>query len=98
FGDFGGIALKVLYAALGLISGFLSISGFAVYVLRKKKKQHPGRRPLKRIAAYSLLIVFILSVAALISLFVGYAHAALMMAIIINGSLALLIVFFVVRF
>ena len=39
FGDFGGIALKVLYSFLGLTSGFLSITGFVVYLERTKKQR-----------------------------------------------------------
>ena len=38
FGDFGGLILKILYAILGLVSGFLSISGFVIYLYRQKKK------------------------------------------------------------
>src|SRR5690606_35655892 len=39
FGDFGGLWLKVLYALLGLTSGFLSISGFVIYLFRRQKKK-----------------------------------------------------------
>ena len=39
FGDFGGITLKVLYSFLGITSGFLSITGFVVYLERTRKKR-----------------------------------------------------------
>ncbi|WP_052444401.1 PepSY domain-containing protein [Flammeovirga sp. OC4] len=39
FGDFWGIGLKVIYCFLGLIGGFLGISGFFVYYKRTEKKR-----------------------------------------------------------
>ncbi|UZR99450.1 PepSY-associated TM helix domain-containing protein [Chondrinema litorale] len=44
FGDFGGIGLKIFYCIMGLGSGFLSLSGFVVYLERNKKqrKQKPS--------------------------------------------------------
>lgn len=38
FGDFGGIVLKFFYCLLGLTSGFLSLSGFIIYLERNKPK------------------------------------------------------------
>ncbi len=38
FGDYGGPWLKLLYAGLGLTTGFLAVSGFVVYVERTKSK------------------------------------------------------------
>ncbi|OHX64144.1 PepSY-associated TM helix domain-containing protein [Flammeovirga pacifica] len=46
FGDFGGILLKIIYCLMGLIAGFLSISGFFIYYKRTEKK---------RIKSYPLL-------------------------------------------
>lgn len=91
FGDFGGLALKILYAILGLVSAFLSISGFVVYLCRAGKKKERVRSPLKIILVYSLIIILLLVIAALVSLFVGYAQAALGAAIFINGLLLVLI-------
>ncbi|WP_281613433.1 PepSY-associated TM helix domain-containing protein [Flammeovirga sp. SubArs3] len=39
FGDFLGIGLKVFYCLMGLIGGFLSISGFFIYYKRTEKKR-----------------------------------------------------------
>ncbi|ANQ51940.1 PepSY domain-containing protein [Flammeovirga sp. MY04] len=39
FGDFGGIVLKVVYCLMGLICGFLCISGFFIYFKRTEKKR-----------------------------------------------------------
>lgn len=39
FGDFGGMSLKIIYAILAFTSGFLSISGFIIYLERTKKKR-----------------------------------------------------------
>ncbi|HLT71863.1 MAG TPA: PepSY-associated TM helix domain-containing protein [Cyclobacteriaceae bacterium] len=86
FGDFGGLMLKVVYAILGLASGFLSISGFVIYLYRRKKKQ-PEVNPLKLTFVYSMASVMFLVVIALISLFIGYAQAASLAAILINAIL-----------
>lgn len=39
FGDYGGLALKLLYGVLSLTSGFLALSGFIVYLERTRKKR-----------------------------------------------------------
>ena len=50
FGRFGGsMTLKVLYAATGILIGFLSISGYIIYAARKWKKWFapaPGMAPI----------------------------------------------------
>jgi uncharacterized iron-regulated membrane protein len=88
FGDFGGLTLKFLYALLGLVSGFLSISGFVVYISRTEKKQRRRQRPMKLVFLYTFGLVLILVAAALVSLFIGYDQAAFLMAVVINGGLA----------
>ena len=88
FGDFGGLTLKILYALLGLGSGFLSISGFVVYISRTDKKVQRRQGPLKLVFLYTFGLVLVLVIAALVSLFIGYTQAAFMMAIGINAGLA----------
>jgi uncharacterized iron-regulated membrane protein len=88
FGDFGGLALKILYALLGLSSGFLSISGFVVFISRTGKKAQRKHSPLKAIFLYTSGIVLVLVLAALVSLFIGYSQAAFMMAVLLNAGLA----------
>ncbi|GGG81946.1 hypothetical protein GCM10007415_13390 [Parapedobacter pyrenivorans] len=88
FGDFGGLMLKALYALLGLTSGFLSLSGFIVFLCRKKKKKANKAAPGKIAFAYSVLILLFLVGIAQISLFIGYAEASLVAGIIINVLLA----------
>lgn len=39
FGDYGGMALKVLYFIFGLTTGGLSITGFMIYLKRTEKKE-----------------------------------------------------------
>jgi uncharacterized iron-regulated membrane protein len=97
FGDFGGLLLKVVYTVMGLISGFLSISGFVVYLYRYKKKQ-PETNPMKLTFAYSMVSILFLVVIALISLFIGYSQAATLAAIIINTILIGLPVYALARF
>lgn len=87
FGDFGGLGLKILYAILGLTSGFLSISGFVVYLYRMDKKKVKRHSPLKTTFIYCIGITLILTALALISMFIGYSTAALVAAILINGTL-----------
>lgn len=98
FGDFGGLALKIVYAVLGLVSGFLSISGFVIYLCRKRKKKGNEHAALKLTVVYCLGIVLLLAVIALVSLFAVYATAALGAAIFINGLLAGLLVYALIRF
>lgn len=97
FGDFGGLALKALYGVLGLTSGFLSISGFVVFLYRTDKRKERKSRPLKIIFIYSAGIVLLLAVIALISLLAGYAPATRIMGWIINGGLVCLVVFAIVN-
>lgn len=98
FGDFGGLALKILYALLGLTTAFLSISGFAIFLFRTKNKDHRKTAPMKLIAVYSLSILLLLIIAALASLFIGYAQTAFAAAILINGLLIVLILYFIIKF
>ncbi|QSE96197.1 PepSY-associated TM helix domain-containing protein [Fulvivirga lutea] len=39
FGDFGGFTLKLIYGLFGLTTGFLSLSGFIIYLERTKKQR-----------------------------------------------------------
>ena len=98
FGNFGGLGLKILYAILGLTSGFLSISGFIVYLFRMDKKKKHRFSPKKTTFIYCVGIVLILVMLALVSLFIGYSQAATAAAVIINGSLAILILYWLVSF
>jgi uncharacterized iron-regulated membrane protein len=38
FGKYGGLPVKILYSVFGLSSGFLSITGFLLWLKRRKKK------------------------------------------------------------
>ncbi len=93
FGDFGGLGLKILYAILGLTSGFLSISGFVVYLYRMDKKKVNRFSPLKTTFIYCMVITLVLIALAMVSMFIGYSKAALAAAIIINGTLAIFILY-----
>lgn len=94
FGDFGGLGLKILYAVLGLTSGFLSISGFVVYLFRMDKKKEKRFSPLKITFFYCFAIIMILIALALVSIFIGYSKAALAASLIINGTLLYLLLKF----
>ena len=98
FGDFGGLALKILYALLGLATAFLSISGFAIFLFRTKVKDRRKTAPMKLVAVYSLSILLLLIIAALASLFVGYGQTAFVAAILINGLLIILVLYLFIKF
>lgn len=98
FGDFGGLGLKILYTVLGLISAFLSISGFVVYLYRTDKKRKRAISPLKTTFIYFILILLLLILIAMISLFIGYRQAAFLSAIIVNGALSVFIIYAIVRY
>lgn len=98
FGDFGGLGLKILYAILGLISAFLSISGFVVYLYRTDKKKKRRVSSLKTTFIYSILILLILIIIAMISMFIGYQQASFIAAIIVNGTLAIFIIYATSRY
>lgn len=97
FGDFGGFLLKVVYAILGLVSGFMSISGFVIYLCRRKKKQTEVN-PLKLTFVYSTTAILFLVLIALVSLFIGYSQAATIAAIVINTILIALPVYALTRY
>ncbi len=98
FGDFGGLWLKALYALLGLTSGFLSISGFVIYLYRRKKKEPHRADTLKATFLYSMVALLFLIAIAFISLFIGYTQASFVAGIIINVLLAALIGYALVRY
>jgi len=98
FGDFGGLGLKILYTVLGLTSAFLSISGFVVYLHRTDKKQHRKISPLKTTFIYTVLILLILTVIAMISIFIGYRQASTIAGIIVNGTLILFAIYALVNY
>ena len=93
FGDFGGLGLKIIYAILGLISAFLSISGFVVYLCRTDKKEKRPISPLKTTFIYTMVILLVLISIALISMFIGYRQAATVAAYIINGGLIIFLLY-----
>jgi len=43
FGDFAGIPMKILYALFGLTTGFLSISGYYIYLKRNSPSGNPAQ-------------------------------------------------------
>lgn len=84
FGDFGGLAVKALYAILGLLASFLSISGFIIYLFRTEKKQKRQSGSMKIVFLGSAMIILLLSLTAMITLLFGYDLTASILAILIN--------------
>ncbi|WP_339877075.1 PepSY-associated TM helix domain-containing protein [uncultured Algoriphagus sp.] len=79
FGRFGGIFLKIAYALLAITSGVLSITGFFIYLLRKKKTAEEKDQVKKTIFIYSISTIAIIIGLALITVFIGYAYATMLM-------------------
>ncbi|TDQ10284.1 PepSY-associated TM helix domain-containing protein [Pedobacter metabolipauper] len=98
FGDFGGLAVKILYTVLGLITSFLSISGFIVYFYRTDKKEKRKLSPLKITFIYILIIILVLTVIALISTLIGYKQAATLAAILVNGILTGYLIYVILQY
>ena len=97
FGDFGGLLLKIIYAILGLVSGFLSVSGFVIYLYRQKKKR-AEINAMKLTFIYSMASILFLVMIALISIYIGYSQAATVAAFLINGIIIGLPVYALVRY
>lgn len=99
FGNFGGIGLKILYAFLGLTSGFLSISGFVVFLYRKNKKNADAdQRTRRAVFLVCTLGLLLLATIAFISINLGYALAASFAEILINGLLIISALYLVINF
>lgn len=79
FGRFGGIFLKITYALLAITSGVLSITGFFIYLIRKKKTSKEKERVKKTIFIYSISIIILIIALAMIAVFIGYAYATMIM-------------------
>jgi len=79
FGRFGGIFLKIVYALLAITSGVLSITGFFIYLIRKKKTVQEKDHVKKTIFIYSMATIFVLILLGMISVFIGYAYATMLM-------------------
>ncbi|SEM37550.1 Uncharacterized iron-regulated membrane protein [bacterium A37T11] len=87
FGDYGGLMVKVLYTILGLTSAFLSISGFVIFLFRRKKKQRLVGNPWKAIVFYTFLSLLFLVTIAIISMNTSYSLASKISGVVINGVL-----------
>ena len=94
FGDFGGLGLKVLYCFLGLTSGFLSLTGFIVYLERVKKsrKEKPGFVALRPLLwQYTSGILAFCLVIAILSLIWGIGIPTLIVETLFYAGLAFLL-------
>lgn len=79
FGRFGGIFLKIAYALLAITSGVLSITGFFIYLIRKKKTAVEKDQVKKTIFIYSISTIALIIGLGLIAVFIGYAYATMLM-------------------
>lgn len=90
FGDFAGISLKILYCLLALSSGFLSLSGFIIYLERtRKSKSRLGKTiPLKTLLSrWAIGILSTIVIIGTLSMKVGLGVPSLLVAIAFYGFL-----------
>ncbi|MEM6644658.1 MAG: PepSY-associated TM helix domain-containing protein [Bacteroidota bacterium] len=95
FGDFGGIALKLLYSFFGITSGFLSLSGFVVYLKRteRKRSNHPTFVELKPLLLrWTYGILGVCAVLAVLQLNFGPVIPAILVIIAVYGTLLVLLI------
>ncbi|TRX58411.1 PepSY domain-containing protein [Fulvivirga sp. M361] len=101
FGDFGGITLKFLYCLLGLTSGFLSITGFIVYLerTRKNRMELPGYTELKPLLfRYTMGIITFCVFVAILSLLWGIGIPTLFVVILFYGFVVLVLLKRIIEF
>ncbi|MDN3668087.1 PepSY-associated TM helix domain-containing protein [Echinicola jeungdonensis] len=94
FGDFGGIPVKLLYCILAIASGFLSLSGFIIYLERTKKaRQKSGSiDPLKKIITkWSLGIIAFCVVIGFLSIRYGIRIPSILVSTTFYGVLLFLL-------
>ncbi|WP_200975070.1 PepSY domain-containing protein [Echinicola sp. 20G] len=94
FGDFAGLPLKVLYCILAFSSGFLSLSGFIIYLerIKKKREKKENQTPLKPLLVKWTvgMLAFIVIIAVLSTNF-GIGVPSLLVTISIYGFLLFMI-------
>jgi uncharacterized iron-regulated membrane protein len=77
FGRFAGIGVKIAYLLLGLTSGFLSISGFVIYLKRKENKKNSRLNAGKTVFLYSMGTVAVLVLLGLATTLIGYNYVTM---------------------
>ena len=95
FGDFAGISLKIVYFLLALSSGFLSLSGFIIYLERtRKSKSSLGKTiPLKsQISRWTIGILGTIVTIGILSMNFGLGIPALLVGIAFYGFFIVIII------
>lgn len=96
FGNFGGFLLKLFYVFLGLASGFLSITGYYIYLKRKKSHFKWAARTI--ILLYAGLIVLIYTGVAIGHFAVGANVISLLFVIFLYSLLLILIIYQILKY
>lgn len=76
FGRYAGLITKILYFILGLTSGFLSLTGFIIYLKRKEAKTVFKSTVMKTVFVYSVSILVFLILMGWAVTFFGYVWVA----------------------
>ena len=95
FGDFAGISLKILYFLLALSSGYLSLSGFIIYLERTRKlKSRLGKTiSLKsQLSQWTIGIMSTIVIIGILSMKLGLGVPSLLVAMAFYGYLIAIIV------
>ncbi|MCG8306526.1 MAG: PepSY domain-containing protein [Cytophagales bacterium] len=96
FGDYAGIWLKILYAFFGITSGFLSLTGFIIYLKRTEK----GRRDKPKFVELKPLLLRWTAVILIICTFLislNVTFGVVVPSLIVIVSLYASILFLVIR-
>ena len=101
FGDYGGIILKILYTFFGLTSGFLSLTGFVVYLKRteKNRSEKPKFIELKPLLlrwTYGILAVILLL--ATLQTSIGIVIPSIIVMVVLYASALFLLIRAVVQY
>jgi len=93
FGDFAGLSMKLLYCLLALSSGFLSLSGFIIYLERiKKQRQKTAALPLKPLLLrWTFGMLLFIGIMAVLSMRFGIGIPSLFVSTATYGFLLLLL-------
>lgn len=95
FGDFGGFIMKILYSFFGITSGFLSLSGFIIYLKRteRKRSEKPDFVELKPLLlrwTYGILSVTV--ILGILHVIFGVLVPTMIVTLTLYGSLLFLLI------
>jgi uncharacterized iron-regulated membrane protein len=92
FGRFAGVFTKIAYCLMGLTSGFLSISGFIIFLKRKEKKLAKSSGVLKTTFVATIAILSVLVLMGFAVTLVGYVPVTTVVTPLVYLGLCILVI------